>query len=118
MALSDGVVRAKHSRVMSAATTNATSVKVGSGVVVGWHLANTSAAVKFVKLYDKASAPTVGTDVPIHTIALAANGRADAINILGIPFTLGIAYAITGAAADSDATAVALNDIVGGVLYI
>lgn len=106
-----------HVRVASAATTNATSVKATPGRVYGIALANTSAAAKFVKLYNKASAPTVGTDTPVHTIALAAGQRVDLSWPVGMPFSTGIAYAITGAVADSDTTAVAANDVHGGLLY-
>ncbi|MBI2718149.1 MAG: hypothetical protein HYX36_05220 [Rhizobiales bacterium] len=105
-------------RVMSAASTNATSVKASAGRLYEIHLCNTSAALKFVKFYNKASAPTVGTDTPVATYPLAANGgRLDIVSINGISFATGIAYAITGAVADTDTTAVAANDIVGELLY-
>lgn len=113
-----GVQRSILSRVMSAASTNATSVKASPGVVTGLHLYNTSAAAKFVKFYNKASAPVVGTDVPILTVPLAAtpNGRVDTDG-MSLSFSIGIAYAITGAVADTDTTATAVNDVVGGLLY-
>lgn len=106
-----------HARIAAAATTNATSVKATSGRVYAIALANTSAAAKFVKLYNKASAPTVGTDVPLHTIALAAGQRCDLSWPAGMSFSLGIAYAITNLVADTNTDAVAANDITGGILY-
>jgi len=54
----------------SAATTNATSAKASAGEVHVILATNTTATVKYLKLYNKASAPTVGTDTPILTIAL------------------------------------------------
>lgn len=59
-------------RVMSAATTNATSVKASAGNLYGVHLHNSGAAAVFVKLYNKASAPVVGTDTPVTTLSLSA----------------------------------------------
>lgn len=105
-------------RIMAAASTNATSVKATAGRLYEIHLCNTSAALKFVKFYNKASAPTVGTDTPVATYPLAANGgRIDIVSINGISFATGLAYAITGAVADTDTTAVAANDVVGELLY-
>lgn len=106
--------------VKSAASTNATSVKASAGNIHGGVLVNNSAAVKFLKLYNKASAPTVGTDAPVAVLGIAANGGN--INLSDnswafARFTTGIAYAITGAAADSDTTAVAANDVSGWILY-
>lgn len=105
-------------RVMAAASTNATSVKASAGRLYEIHLCNTSAALKFVKFYNKSSVPTVGTDTPVATYPLAANGgRIDVVSVQGISFATGLAYAITGAVADTDTTAVAANDVVGELLY-
>lgn len=104
-------------RIMSAASTNATSVKASSGNLYGVHLHNSGAAAVFVKLYNKASAPTVGTDTPVTTLSLSAGGRIDYDNVQGDAFSTGIAYAITNLVADTDTTAVALNQVTGHLLY-
>ena len=104
-------------RVAAAATTNATSVKASAGRVVGYHLTNNTAAVKFIKFYNKASAPTVGTDTPVATLVLPASGQLFAELTGGLAFATGIAYAITGAIADADTTAVAANDVHGYIAY-
>ena len=100
------------SNISSAATTNATSIKTSAGTVYSVTASNTGAAAAFVKLYNKASAPTVGTDVPVLTIPVPAGG---AVNIpfgtTGHRFATGIALAITNLAADSDATAVAAAQV-------
>lgn len=106
-------------RVVAAASTNATSVKTSAGNIFNIHLQNSSAAAKFVKFYDKASAPTVGTDVPIFTIALAAGQARDiTLDLSPIYFATGIAYAITNLVADTDTTVVAANDVHGFFLYL
>lgn len=98
----------------SAASTNATSVKASAGRLVDVRGLNNVASVRYLKFYNKASAPTVGTDVPVLTYALRASDVFSIdLNSFGHLFTTGIAYAITGAAADADTTAIAANDILG-----
>jgi hypothetical protein len=103
------------SRIPSAAaTTNATSAKGAAGTVYSIDCINTSAAVKYLKLYNKASAPVVGTDTPVLTIALPPSNVVKTLPFHnGMYFSAGIAYALTGAAADADTTALAAGDVVG-----
>ena len=96
----------------SAATTNATSSKNAAGTLYSINASNTGAAAAFLKLYNKASAPTVGTDVPVLTITVPPGDcRMLEFGPLGFRFALGIAFAITNLAADSDTTAVALAQV-------
>lgn len=96
----------------SAATTNATSVKASAGTLFGLSCSNAGAAAAFVKLYNKASAPTVGTDVPVLTIAVPLSGTFSLeLSNLGHRFATGIAFAITNLVADSDTTAVAASQV-------
>lgn len=96
----------------SAATTNATSVKASAGNLFEITADNFTAAAKFLKLYRKASAPTVGTDVPILTVPIPANGFVQlAFGAQGKRFLTGIAYALTGAQAVADTTALAAGDV-------
>jgi hypothetical protein len=105
-------------RLLSAATTNSNNIKSTAGQIYGWYLFNTSAAIKYVKLYNKATAPTVGTDVPIMTFPLpATDGAVQNPSGVGIPFATGIGIAITGAPADADTTAVAANDVIVNLFY-
>jgi len=104
-------------KILAAATTNATSVKASAGRVFGWQLTNTTAAAKYVRLYNLATAPTVGTSTPVYNIVLPANATVNATFPMGIGHSTGIAYAITNAIADLDATAVAANDVLGAIYY-
>jgi hypothetical protein len=98
--------------LVSAATTNATLVKNAAGTLLMLVATNSTASVAFLKLYNKASAPTVGTDVPVLTFMLPANGGITVpIPAVGIAFATGIGFAVTGAATTADTTAVALNQI-------
>jgi hypothetical protein len=105
------------SRTVSAATTNATSVKGSAGQVYGWYLSNVNAAARYVKLYNKATAPTVGSDTPVLTLMVPSGGGSNAFVPQGVAFSTGIAFAITTGAADSDTGAVAANEIVVNLLY-
>lgn len=100
------------SNISSAATTNATSIKATAGTVYSITVSNTGAAAAYVKLYNKASAPTVGTDVPVLTIAVPASGMVNVpFGSMGHRFATGIALAITNGAADNDTAAVAANQV-------
>lgn len=107
-------------KLISAATTNATSVKASAGTIGEVYAFNTSASTKFLKIYNKASAPVVGTDIPVFTIAIAPSAECQfrVSDIGGLRLATGIAYAITGAAADADATAVGAGDIIVGIQFI
>lgn len=107
------------SNVNSAATTNATSVKTSAGSVYSITASNTGAAAAFLKLYNKASAPTVGTDVPVLTIPIPASSVQNIeFGTAGHRFTTGIALAITNLAADSDTTAIAASQVKVITAYI
>lgn len=98
--------------VNSAASTNGQLVKTGPIRLMTLVATNVNAAARFVKLYDKATAPVVGTDIPFLTVPVPANG-AQPINFgaLGHQLLNGLALAITGAGTDADTTAVAAGDV-------
>lgn len=107
-------------KVVAAASTNATSLKASAGQVYGYEFTNKSATLAYVKLFNKASAPTVGTDVPTRIIAVPAGGVRQFTTNIGIPFSTGIAYCIVNGATgylDADTTAVAAGDITGSIDY-
>ena len=96
----------------AAATVNATLVRAGSGRVYEINGQNAAAAVVYLKLYDKATAPVVGTDVPVYTLAIAASGPFR-FDLGGFQFALGIGYGLTTDAADNGTTALTAGDILG-----
>lgn len=101
------------SRLQSLATTNATSLKATAGVLSSIYAQNNGAAAAYLKLYNKASAPTVGTDTPAFTLLLPINGMVNIAPPAGLAFSAGIAYAITALSTDADTTAVAANQVTG-----
>lgn len=94
--------------LVTAATTNGASVKTTAAHLFEVSIFNVTAATIYVKLYNKASAPTVGTDVPILTIPVTSGAVFIAdFGALGKRFATGLAIAVTAAAVATDATAVA-----------
>jgi hypothetical protein len=78
---------------------------------------NDAATPAFVKLFNKATAPVPGTDVPEMIIEVPAAvgsglGRAEiSPGFNAYRFPLGLGIAITGGRADSDTTAVAAGQV-------
>lgn len=107
-------------KLVSAASTNATSISTSPNTgLVAYYLSNSNGtSFRYVKFYNKASAPTVGTDTPVMTIAIPPLGAANAYFPPGVfNFTTGLAFAITGAAADSDTTIVSANEVIVNLSY-
>lgn len=101
-------------RLISAASTNATSVKASAGELGLIYAVNLNAAVRYLKLYNKASAPTVGTDTPVATLPIPASTTGAGFSLPipeGLAFSTGIAYAVTTGYADADTGAVAAGEI-------
>lgn len=107
-------------KIHSAASTNGTLVLTGARKIHGWYLANKAVGQSYVRIYNKATAPTVGTDSPAFVIELPGNasGAVTSKDLKGhIPLSLGFGYAITAGAADLNSDAVAADDVIGFILY-
>ena len=104
--------------LVSAASTNATSVKASAGVVSSVSAFNTNASPRYLKLFDKASAPTLGTDTPVLTYLIPpSNGGFTKAYPVGVQFSTGIALAITANMADTDNSAVGASDVCVNIAY-
>ena len=72
-------------------------IKASAGQVFALNTYNVNAGVRYLHLYNKATAPTLSTDTPIITIPILGASVRD-MNIggdIGREFTLGIAWAYT-----------------------
>ena len=100
-------------KLISAASNNATSVKGSAGTVYYIHATNNHATNwAYLKLYNKASAPTVGSDTPVQVFGIPpATGFNVPLGPNGAKFTTGIALAIVQGIADSDNTSTAANQV-------
>lgn len=93
----------------SAATTNAVVVKASTGSVYEVSISNFTGTTGYFKFYNKATAPTVGTDIPILTVAVASGTTyATDFGPLGKRFNAGISYAYTGGTGLANDTAAAV----------
>lgn len=96
------------SSAVLAATTNAGTAKASAGTILSVDCFNGTAATAYLKLFNKASAPTLGTDIPVVVIPVAAGAYVSfEYGPLGKRFGTGIAFAVTLNAVDTDATALA-----------
>lgn len=91
--------------VVTTASTNAAVVKSTAGNLFNVSASNPTATPAYVKLYGKATAPTVGTDIPLITIPVPANSAVSFdLGSLGARFGSGIGRAVTGAIGATDTT--------------
>lgn len=95
-------------KVLSAASTNATSIKGSAGTLCSITAINTTATKYYLKLYNVASGPTCNSDTVIGSFPVPAStdGNGYTINLgpYGIAFGTGIGMCLTGAVADNDNT--------------
>lgn len=97
-------------------------VAAGQHVIGGWYLSNANAAAVFVKLYDKATAPS-NSDTPVLTIRVPAGSSANllipqnSVGGDGIAFQQGIGLRATTGVADNDNTGPSTNDVICNVFY-
>lgn len=103
------------SSIVSAASTNLTTVKGSAGKVTGWAFMNNSASIRYVKFYDHAS-PTVGTTTPVFRLMIPGSSGLN-LSGLTLSFATAIKFALVTGAADSDATAVGASEVLASVFY-
>lgn len=97
----------------TAASTNTGFIKASAGSLFEMSVFNVTGATVYVKIYNKASAPTLASDVPVFTIPVAAGAFSNfSFGHLGKRFSTGMAIAVTGAAAHTDTTAVGAGALV------
>jgi hypothetical protein len=102
----------KRFHLVTTASTNAaslTGIPCGFDGMSGW-----STVTAYLKIFDKASAPVLGTDIPVMTIMLPANvpQRVD-FGVETCPMKFGLAIAVTLNPADNDATVLAAANTSG-----
>jgi hypothetical protein len=99
------------------ATTAGVPIKSAATTLFGCQLGNTGTTVAFVKIYNKATAAVVGTDTPVKTLivpgpAAGGGGSNPTFGPGGIALSNGFSIGITGGIANTDTTAVTLNNVV------
>ena len=99
-------------RLVSAVSTNDTLIRTGEVRLFGAVLTNDAAGTLYVKYYNKATEPVVGTDIPVLTLAVKTK---ETINIDlgqdGLLFDKGLGIGVSGAIPDADATDTGANEM-------
>lgn len=93
------------------------NIKSSAGQIYGWFLFNNAASVRYVKLYNKASNPSVGFDTPFMTIPLPAGGGANVNFTSGITLSNGIGIGATTGVTDGDSGSPAANEVIVNIIY-
>jgi hypothetical protein len=107
-----GISSLKKFHLVTGASTNVSSlaaVPTGFDGMIGW-----ATVTAYLKLFDKATAPVLGTDVPAMTIMLPANQlvRVD-FGVETCAFKFGLQVAVTLNPADNDTTVLAAANTSG-----
>lgn len=103
---------------ISAGSTNADNVKASAAVLTGYYLVNTALTFRYVKLYNTAGTPTAGSGTPRCVYGIPPSSAANMNLDPPVAFETGIGVTIVTGIADSDATAVALNDVAVTLYYM
>ncbi len=97
-------------KFLSAATDNATLVLSRRTLLTSVQGVNTTATVYYLKLYDKATLPVCGTDVPVMVIPIAPNSATPPVQpAQGLQFYSGLGFCVVAGLADNDNTAAAIG---------
>lgn len=92
-------------------------VKAARGGVFSMYISNTGMAAAYVKLYNKATAPT-SSDVPTHTLCLQPAQSITWTPNDGIDFNVGISVRATTEVADNGNTSPGTNEVVVNIEYL
>lgn len=120
VALTTGTGGTTPYKLIATSSTNANVVKASAGNLYAIVAIGLTSTVRYLKFYNKATAPVVGTDVPVLTIPVPANTQGAGVSIpvpVGINFTNGIGIAITSGSADNDTVAIVAGDVVVNLVY-
>lgn len=104
-------------KIQSAATTNINLVSASARVMRTLHLYNQTTYRIWFKLYDKATAPVLSTDLPFWTIPLDGGSGFALQGMWGVPVSTGLGFAITKAFAATDTTPIAVEDCIGMLMW-
>ena len=92
-------------------------VKANKGGVFAMYVSNTGMAPAYLKLYDKATAPT-SSDTPTHTLTLPAGSAIPWLITDGIGFNTGIGIRAVTGVADNNTTSPGSNEVIVNIEYL
>ena len=111
-----------HSRI-STGDTNQVSVTARPGNINKLIVSNSSASIRYMHLYNLATAPTAGSGTPVARFLIPGNASGTVLSLnLGSyggedTFTSGIGYTITTGYADADTGAIGAGEVIINMEY-
>lgn len=101
---------------LSTADNNLAVVKASAGQLYDVIVGNTASSPRYLKIYDKATAPVLASDVPKFTFMIPSPGTANGGGfakefVNGVAFANGIAMALTTGPTDTDTGTVGANEL-------
>jgi len=104
--------------VFRSLTLSATGVSVTDDPtrVFGWSVTNSAGAIRYLKLYNKATAAT-DADTPVFTIGIPTLQTVTFYPSGGVNFPLGLSARCVTEAADNGTTAATSGDVLAHILY-
>ncbi len=97
--------------------TTGSIVKAFAGGIFDLTVSNANAAIRYLKIYDKATAPTA-SDVPMRTYLIPPTSTIVIPVTDGIQFLVGISIRASTLVADNDNTAPTANDVIVNIGYL
>ena len=97
--------------------TTGSVIKAFAGAIFDLTMSNANATVRYVKLYDKATAPTA-SDTPVRTYLLPPTSTIVVPVTDGIDYLVGISIRASTLVADNDNTAPSANDVIVNIGYL
>lgn len=102
--------------LVSAGSTNATSIKGTAGQVYGWYIYNSNAAARKVAFHNTSGTPTAGSSV-FFSLVIPPGGGANVFTDKGIAFSSGIGITTVTELGDAGSSAVASEDLIINIWY-
>lgn len=93
------------------------NAKTSAGTLYGYALFNSGSAVRYVKIYNTAIAPTA-SDTPVMTLLLPAGSGANVSIDRGLTFSAGIGLRASTGVTDADTGAPGTNEVIAQVWYV
>jgi hypothetical protein len=102
--------------LVSAVGTNPTVVKANAGTLNGWYIYNSNGSARKVAFHNIGTTPTAGTGV-VMALVIPPLSAANVSLPDGITFTTGISITTVTGLADSNASGVAVEDLIINIFY-
>jgi hypothetical protein len=103
-----------------AASANATVVKSTAGTLYAINVQSIVAGIRYLKLYDKSTAPT-SSDTPVLRVTIPGNTSGAVVSVplpdCGVAFANGVGFRVVTGQADADNTSVTAGDNVINLVY-